>query len=217
MIHYLPGCDVKKNHPEAITVLQNYLEQQGVVIDKCCRVKEKFLQEGDIIINNCTLCSIILKETHPNNLSMSLYEYLLSDENFPWVDYHQEKITIQDCLRTKDDKKMLDAIRMCLNKMNYQVIEMADNYEKSVFCGVWRYNRPAQDCFEVANKTFSEIEKKYIQLLPEDKQIEKMQERVKQYPTENVLVYCNGCERGLKLGGKQPIHLVELLAKGLMK
>ena len=45
-------------------------------------------------------------------------------------------------------------------------------------------------------------------------QEQKMKEWVKHY-TSDVLVYCNGCERGLKIGGIQPIHIVELLAENL--
>ena len=29
----------------------------------------------------------------------------------------------------------------------------------------------------------------------------------------DVLVYCNGCERGIKMGGGKPMHIVELLAE----
>jgi hypothetical protein len=30
-----------------------------------------------------------------------------------------------------------------------------------------------------------------------------------------VIVYCNGCEKGIKAGGGKPVHIVELLAEGL--
>ena len=33
--------------------------------------------------------------------------------------------------------------------------------------------------------------------------------------TEEVAVYCNGCERGILLGGGKPVHMIELLASGL--
>ena len=52
MLHYLPGCDVRKNHPEAIDKLQHYMENQGIIIDRCCRVKDKFLKATDTIIHN---------------------------------------------------------------------------------------------------------------------------------------------------------------------
>lgn len=215
MLHYLPGCDVKKNHPEAINKLINYLQDKGAVIDKCCRNKESFLIEGDTIINNCTLCNIVLNEVYPNSECLSLYEYVLQDDNFPWVSHSGETITIQDCWRTRDNKNLHKAIRKCLIKMDYTIIELEDNYDKTKFCGVWLNNPPAKDCIEIAPNTFKDIIDNYLELLSTDQQKSKMEEWVKHYPTDYILVYCNGCERGIKLGGKQPIHIVELLAQGL--
>ena len=62
MIHYLPGCDVRKNHPQAIRKIEKYMKEKGAVIDKCCRTKEKLLEKEDIMISNCTMCSLVIKE-----------------------------------------------------------------------------------------------------------------------------------------------------------
>jgi len=43
MLHYLPGCDVYKNHPQAVLKMKEYMESKEAVIDKCCRIKEEFL------------------------------------------------------------------------------------------------------------------------------------------------------------------------------
>lgn len=215
MFHYLPGCDVRKNHPEAILKIENYIKKQEIIIEKCCRVKNKFLEDGDTIINNCTLCHLILKETHPDHECLSLYEYILKDENFPFVDHHGEKITLQDCWRTRDHLVLQKAVRECLRKMNYTIIEMEENYNKTQYCGVWLNNNPAQECLTVAPHTFHDITENYIHLLSEEEQLKNMQEWGKQYTTDTIAVYCNGCEKGIKLGGKKPIHLVELLAEGL--
>lgn len=40
-----------------------------------------------------------------------------------------------------------------------------------------------------------------------------MKEWCAQYQTDKILVYCNGCERGIRLGGCHPIHIVELIAE----
>ena len=58
------------------------------------------------------------------------------------------------------------------------------------------------------------LKENYFQFLSPELQEQKMKEWVKHYPSD-VLVYCNGCERGLKIGGIQPIHIVELLAENL--
>ena len=44
------------------------------------------------------------------------------------------------------------------------------------------------------------LEEHYIELLPQNIQEKKMKEWVKHYKN-NILVYCNGCEKGLKIGG----------------
>ena len=88
MLHYLPGCDVKKNHPQALLAIEKYMQEKGAIIDQCCRNKDKFLEDNDIIVHNCTLCHLVLEETYPHTQIMSLYEYILKDEHFPWVDHH---------------------------------------------------------------------------------------------------------------------------------
>lgn len=215
MLHYLPGCDVRKNHREAMSKIQKYMECQGAVIESCCRVKESFLNEGDRIVQNCTLCQLILKETHPNNECLSLYEYVLMDKDFPWTNHAGEEIIVQDCWRTRDNRSIQDAIRQCLLKMNYTIIEMDENYSQTKYCGVWLNNPPVQECVDVAPTTFEAIIKNDLHLLSEEKQIQKMKDWVQHYPMNQILVYCNGCERGIKLGGMQPIHMVELIASGL--
>ena len=42
MLHYLPGCDVRKNHEQAIQKITKYMQEQGAIIDKCCRSKMIF-------------------------------------------------------------------------------------------------------------------------------------------------------------------------------
>lgn len=217
MLHYLPGCDVRKNHPEAIFKLENYMKNKDAIIEQCCRVKESFLDGGDVIVNNCTLCNLILKETHPNNECLSLYEYVLTDSNFPWSDHQGETIIIQDCWRAREDRALQDAIRQCLLKMNFNIIEMDENYDKSKFCGVWLNNQPAQICIDVAPNTFSKIINDHLELLSPEAQKAKMIKWNEQYSNDNILVYCNGCEKGIKLGGRDVIHMVELLAEGIDK
>lgn len=215
MLHYLPGCDVRKNHPEAINKLQRYMEQNGAMIDTCCRVENTFLNEQDMIVNNCTLCQIVLNETHKDNECLSLYEYILKDSSFNWVDHQGESITIQDCWRTRDDLALQKAVRKCLTKMNFNIVEMKENYDKTKYCGVWLYNPPFKDCLKIAPITFNNIEKNYTHLLSEEKQLDLMQEWVKQYTTNTTVVYCNGCEKGIKMGGRNVKHIVDLLAEGL--
>ena len=63
MLHYLPGCDVRKNHEQAIQKITKYMQEQGAIIDKCCRSKDDFLKEGDILVQNCTSNNAKIKRT----------------------------------------------------------------------------------------------------------------------------------------------------------
>lgn len=43
-------------------------------------------------------CDIILNEVYSHNKIISIYEYILDDLDFHWVNHHGQSITIQDCL-----------------------------------------------------------------------------------------------------------------------
>ena len=81
-------------------------------------------------------------------------------------------------------------------------------------CGVWYNNPPATDCVELAPVTFA-MPEELRELLSPEAQKEKMEVWVKQYTTEKIAVYCSGCEKGLRPGGAEPVHLIELITKDL--
>ena len=211
MIYYLPGCDFAKNHPEASRIMTEYLLKKGMKIAQCCQNETDYFSEGDTLITNCTQCSIIMKERIPYVRQLSLYEYLLTDEEFIWPDYASETMTVQDCRRTAEYKEMQEAVRECLRRMNISFIETEENKENSTFCGVWLNNPANPVCVKAAPETFRKLEQ-YREILSPEEQKKKMIEHVRSYSTEKVIVYCNGCEKGLKLGGGHPVHLMELLA-----
>ncbi len=215
MLHYLPGCDVRKNHPEAIAKLTEYMKNKGACVEACCRTKEQLINAGDIMVQNCTLCELMLREAQKAGEVISTYEYVLQDPSFPWTDHHGEEIVVQDCLRTKDNRNLQDAVRACLKRMNFTVIEQEESFEKTAFDGVWINSMPVQECMDTAPVTMQKMIDQYIEVLDDRQKEMKMKEYVKRFDNAQVLVYCNGCEKGLKLGGMHPLHLVELIAQGL--
>ena len=54
---------VRKNHEQAIHKITKYMQEQGAIIDKCCRSKDDFLKEGDILVQNCTSNNAKIKRT----------------------------------------------------------------------------------------------------------------------------------------------------------
>lgn len=191
--------------------MQEYMKEQGAKIAPCCKFDVGYLNDGDIVVQNCTQCDFILKERCPQIVVTSLYEFVLRDPKFCWGDLNGKRITVQDCFRTRDDAGLQEAVRRCLRNMNAEVIEAEENHEETGYCGIWLNNPAAPDCAAVAPKTFERLEEYRVLLSPED-QKSKMENWVTQYTTEKVAVYCNGCEKGLRLGGLDPYHMIELLA-----
>ena len=213
MDYYIPGCDVRRNHPEAVMKMEKWMNNHGVLSAACCRKDLSFLKEGDMIVQNCTLCELMLKERVPGTPFVSLWEYL-DQTDFEWPDWQGKDLTLQDCRRTVNNIHLQDAVRSVLSKMNIRIVEMEENREKSQYCGVWYNNPPAPDCVQLAPVTFAKLEEQRV-LLSKEEQEEKMKEWVKQYRTDEIAVYCNGCEKGIRLGGGKPLHLIELVTRDL--
>ena len=212
MLHYLPGCDVKKNHQEAMNKIIAYMKSKGAQIEECCRTKTSLCNEGDLIVQNCTMCDLILKEVQKGNV-MSLYEYVLNDETFPFVNFNKKRFVVQDCWRMKDNPSIHQAVRDCLKKMNIEIVELEEKGESSKFCGVWNLDHLTPIALEVAPETFNELERQ-VQVYTEKEKQQLMLEHAKQIHN-NVVCYCNGCEKGLKMANVSVFHMVDLLARGL--
>jgi hypothetical protein len=140
---------------------------------------------------------------------MSTYEYLLN-ENFAFRNFHDMTMTLQDCWRKRNDPVFRNAVRRCLKEMHVTVRELPHNNEHADFCGVWLNNPAPEDCINAAPGTFRELEKYRVLLSPQE-QKEKMETYVRGLPEGKTAVYCNGCEKGIRLGGGDPVHMIEML------
>jgi hypothetical protein len=129
-----------------------------------------------------------------------------ADKDFPWPDLNGERITIQDCWRARDDRHLQDAVRSILKKMNIQTVELDDNYDKTQYCGVFRFNPMTDSNIKLAPNYFVNRMEGKLKLHTEEEQQELMEEHCKQYKTERIICYCNACLRGVKQGGANGIH-----------
>lgn len=214
--YYLPSCKFKAAHKETSEKIQAYLRnKEDLVICGCCRVSQKLFKDGDRVLTNCTSCAIITDEASPQAQEISLYEYLLEDEDFVWPDYHGEEITVQDCYRSRHKPQMQKAIRECLRRMNMVPVEIEENYEKTMFDGTYKYAAISSSNLSLAPKYFSKMEEEYISILPEEEVKKEMEKWVSQYTTPRVTVYCNSCLKGVLLGGADGIHILDLIARDL--
>ncbi|HUH65710.1 MAG TPA: hypothetical protein VLZ07_04695 [Syntrophales bacterium] len=141
----------------------------------------------------------------------SLWELILEDKKFSYPDYSHEKMTVQDCWRSYDNRVEQEAVRMLLEKMSVDIVEMNENYEKTQFCGVSIYQPAPERNLKLAPIRFvKNAAGKFISRTEEEK-LELMQKHCKEINTDKVVAYCHYCSKGLELGRKNVKHLAELL------
>ncbi len=235
MNYYIASCIFTSRFPELSFLIQAYIRKhKGLQIVRCCVPKYK-LQEftdkmpaslqkewselpdsgdfkaADVVYSLCHNCSAIIDEWKPGAETRSLWELILEDNEFPYPDYHGKNMTVQDCWRAKDRRAEQNAVRQLLNRMNINVIELENNYEKTEFCGISLFRPSPARNLKLAPKRFIEnAEGKFVpHNLEEQKQI--MEEYSKRYKTNDVVTYCHYCQEGLELDGVNVRHLASLL------
>ena len=161
------------------------------------------LELGDTVTVGCTLCHLMLAERVPFVQRRSIYRLVLEDEGFVWPDHAGREVTLQDCWRARHVAWLRDDIGACLSRINVRWHEMPERREQTRFCGTWLNNEPAPDYAELVPQAFSQIEG-VRELLPLEDQGARVRAWRANYPTDEVAVYCNGCEREVALGGKHP-------------
>lgn len=231
---YIASCVFTEEYPELSKKIQKYIAEKNLPIIRCCvanykveefenRMPESYREDwrkipyyknfsaGSTMVSLCHNCAAIFQERHPEIFCESLWEFILSDKNFAYPDFHGEKITVQDCWRQKENRAEQNAVREILRKMNFEIVELEENYERTNFCGYSLYQPQPLRNAKLAPKRFVENAKGFFQ---EHSQAEKeslMKSHCKQIQTEKVIAYCHYCVRGLRLGGKNAIHLAQLL------
>ena len=163
------------------------------------------------MVSICHNCSAIFEEQHPEVKRQSIWELILEDGDFPFPDYHGEKIAVQDCWRSKENRAEQDAVRELMHRMNIDVVELPENHEETKFCGYSLYQPQPPRNPKLAPKRFHEGAQGLFQEHTEEEKKNLMEEYCRGIPTEKVAAYCHYCIRGLNLGGKQGIHLARLL------
>lgn len=98
-----------------------------------------------------------------------------------------------------------------MRRMNFQVVELPENHERTKFCGYSLYQpQPARNP-ALAPKRFLHGAKGLFQPHTDEQKRKLMQDHCAQITTQKIVAYCHYCLRGLKLGGANAFHLAELL------
>lgn len=212
---YFPGCRYTAHAPENSERLTAYLRERfQMEITGCCSVGHGALTDADTAVYVCPTCRAILLESTPQARLLSVWALLDSDGGFPWPDYRGKAITVQDCWRSREDRPMQEAVRSILRKMNFDLLEIGEAYERTEFCGTSllsarppRYEKLAPLRF-VQNAGDQFIEQ------PPEVQAARMRAHCAQYETDAVACYCTACLAGLKTGGAGGVHLMDLIMQG---
>jgi len=232
---YIASCVFTRNYPELSVRIQEYLRKRfNMQIIRCCvpnyKIQElensipesvrsewkrippyKEFSNKNRMVYICHNCSAIFLETKPDVKIISLWEIILDDKKFPYADYSHENVTVQDCWRSYDNRVEQDAVRLLLNKMNVDIVEMKENYEKTQFCGVSIYQPAPERNLKLAPKRFVENAAGKFISRTEEEQLELMKKHCQEVVTDKVVAYCHYCAKGLQIGGKNVKHLAELL------
>lgn len=116
-------------------------------------------------------------------------------------------MVLQDCFRDAQNPKAYNAVRNIMIKMNIQVIELDNKKENADFCGLLHYvpkNNKLKDLWD-------QYDNCKLSRLPLELQKQFMKEQIALYKDNLVVCYCNSCLRGIKLGGGNGIHLLDLV------
>lgn len=103
-----------------------------------------------------------------------------------------------------EKRHVQDAIRSLMRKMNIDVVELAENHEKTRFCGMNLVAPCNPSNAKLAPKRYVEEGGHMFQPIPPEEQAAYFQSYCAQFTTDRVVCYCKSCRGGLLKGGKRP-------------
>ncbi|PLX94731.1 MAG: hypothetical protein C0619_02370 [Desulfuromonas sp.] len=187
---FAPGCALLIYKPELAERIGKLLVEHDPAIEEhtiCCR-HEPGLATGVRVINVCAGCDKRYRELHQATSTISFWEVLASDEQFPLPDYRGQQMSILDACPTRDQERVHQAIRTLLGRMNIELHEPEQTGARSTCCG---------DSF-FGKVPVAEVKQQMIK-------------RAAEMPAIDVVVYCVSCIKAMHIGGKRPRYLVDLL------
>jgi len=176
--------------PDLADKVQQALNQEGGATSRhlqCCRHAPD-LPSGTQVINVCPGCDRRYRSLYEGVTTRSLWEVFAESATFSFPDYGGKAMAIQDACPTRDQDRVLDAVRTLLTKMNVRIVEPKATRAKGICCGDTFYGT-----------------------LPVAQVKTLMAKRAAEMPEEDVVVYCVSCVKSMAIGGRKPRYLVDLL------
>ncbi|MFQ6794292.1 hypothetical protein [Thomasclavelia sp.] len=190
---FFPSCKAKASYPQASKQLAKYIENK-YAIDPigCCKVNHKKLTKDDTAILVCLNCARVIEKNGDFDHLEFIWDIIDQDETFNFPNYHQQRMTIQDCHLVSNRPKLKQTIRSLLKKMNIQVVEydMGENHHCPSYEIVG---------YHLDHKLNEEEKKQYF-----SKQYDNID-------TDIIVSYCKYCNDGVNYSHKTGKHILELL------
>ena len=187
---FAPGCALFLYKPQLIQKLHAFLNSRSGPLElfsSCCHYMPS-VPPGTKVITICPGCDRRYRENYPEPLSVPLWEVLLAGGGFAFPDYGGQKMTILDACPTRDQERILRAVRALAERMNIVLVEPERTREKGTCCG-----------------------DTYFDKLPTERVIKQMRAKGKEMPAGDILVYCVSCSKSMFVAGRRPRYLVDLL------
>ena len=187
---YAPGCALVLYKPHLAEKLKLYIEEEYGAMETlltCC-FKQQELKSGTCVVTPCSTCDKRYRSLYKDCSTVYFLEILAQSDSFPFPDYGGMEMSIQDTCSGRTDEKYLNTIRTLLKRMNIRLVEAERSGKRGKCCGQVFYGKLAVEQVE-----------------------EKMRERAEEMPREDVVVYCASCIQSMRIGGKRPRFILDLL------
>lgn len=208
---FMPGCALSSYSPALVKSIIAHLQEAcpGMsVLMQCCGKPTRVL--GDIdrfegfysllerdidrlgvttVVTACENCYMSLKTLSPQVKTLSLYE-LLAQIGVPQRDFSEAKpVALHDPCPTRLEKPLHEAVRQILRTIKLPFEEFKFNRDKTQCCG-------SGGMLALTNSKLAR---------------EQMVSRAHQTSCETIVSYCQECCSSMSRGGKNGVHLLDLL------
>ena len=209
---FFPSCKIKARYPYASARLRELLEEKyDMKTVGCCKADHGKTTADNTAVVICNNCGAIVEESGNAGMPVFVWELIDSMEDFEFPDYHGERMALQDCWRAYDRREVQDAIRSIMRKMNIDIEELPENYEKTRFCGADLMEPCTAVEKRFAPRRYDAEGGHMYKPMDPEAQDKALREHCRTIESDKVVCYCLACYDGLERGGKKAIHLIDLL------
>ncbi len=212
MYIYYPSCNFQKAFPGTARRIAAYLATQADArMAGCCHRTNDLPGPGDTIVTVCMSCMRLLDEMRSDVPQISLFEFLLTREDFPWPDLRGRSFCVQDCFRARGKRALQEAVRACLRRCGAEPVDFEPSRDAADFDGSFLLHDPYPQNMREAPGYYRDYLPEHVTPLPEAEWERVYRERAALLKGRQAVGYCNTCVGGLRQGGAEVWHLAELL------